>query len=54
MMSFKKEYFQEILNYLSISEEKFWEIVDSFRNPLFWKTNKNNQWEKINTISNNL
>jgi len=51
---FPKEYFHEILNYLSISEEKFWEIVDSFRNPLFWKTNKNNQWEKINTISNNL
>lgn len=51
---FPKEYFHEILNYLSINEDKFWDIVDSFRNPLFWKKNVNNQWEKINTISNNL
>ena len=47
---FPEIYYDEILQYLNISKNQFWEIVDSFRNPLFWKKNGNN-WSRINMIS---
>ena len=47
---FPEIYFDEILQYLNISENQFWEIVDSFRSPLFWKKNGDN-WTRINMIS---
>ena len=49
---FPEVYFQEILDYLNINKNKFWEIVDSFRNPLFWEKKDDGSWEKINTIDN--
>lgn len=33
---FPKKYFQEFLDYLDISEEHFWEVVDSWRAPHLW------------------
>tara|TARA_Y100001958_G_C21245237_1_gene574786 strand:+ start:23 stop:1210 length:1188 start_codon:yes stop_codon:yes gene_type:complete len=47
---FPEEYFSEILEYLDMEKSDFWNIVDSFRNPLFWKQNSNQEWEKINSI----
>lgn len=47
---FPEEYFSEILEYLDMEKSDFWKIVDSFRNPLFWKKNSNEEWEKINSI----
>lgn len=34
---FPKKYFQEFLEYLNITEEHFWEIVDSWRPPHLWE-----------------
>jgi N-acetyl sugar amidotransferase len=34
---FPKKYFKEFLEYLDISEEHFWEVVDSWRAPHLWK-----------------
>ena len=48
---FPEIYFEEILEYLDIEGTKFWEIVDKFRNPLFWEKT-NNQWSRINIIEN--
>ncbi len=42
--------FEEILNYLNITGEKFEEIVNKHRNKEIWKTNINNKWELINSI----
>ena len=42
--------FEEILNYLNITDEKFEEIVNKHRNKEIWKTNINNKWELISSI----
>lgn len=34
---FPKKYFREFLDYAELSEERFWEIVDSFRPPHLWE-----------------
>ena len=36
---FPKKYFKDFLDYINISEEVFWETIDSFRDPLLWKKN---------------
>jgi len=40
---FPKKYFQEILEYIGITEERFWETVDKFRSPHLWEK-KDSQW----------
>ncbi len=40
---FPKRYFTEYLQYLNITEEEFWRIVDKFRPPHLWQK-VNNQW----------
>jgi len=40
---FPKKYFQEILEYMGLTEERFWETVDKFRSPHLWEK-KGNQW----------
>ena len=47
---FPKKYFDEFLQYLDINQDKFWEIVDSWRSPHLW-TKKNNEWILKNPIS---
>ena len=41
-----KTYFKDILNYLSISEKKFFEIIDKFRSPHLWEKRKNKWYLK--------
>lgn len=40
---FPKKYYTEFLDYLNISDAKFWEIVDSWRPDHLWEK-KGNQW----------
>ena len=40
---FPKKYFKDFLEYLDISEDDFWQIVDSWRSEHLWKK-KNNEW----------
>lgn len=37
---FPRKYFKEFLEYIDITEERFWEIVDKFRSPHLWKQEK--------------
>lgn len=37
---FPKKYFQEVLDYMGITEERYWEVIDKARSP--------HLWEKIN------
>ncbi len=36
-LEFPKRYFKEVLEYLSLSEEEFFEITDEFRSPHLWE-----------------
>jgi len=47
---FPKKYFAEFLNYLDISEKKFWEIVDSYRPAHLWEK-KDGKWKLKHQIS---
>ena len=47
---FPKKYFKEFLNYLNISEKRFWLIVDSWRQKHIWKKDKKG-WKLRNPIS---
>ncbi len=41
---FPKKYFEDFLEYISIDEEKFKSIVDSFRSPHLWSKDQSNNW----------
>ncbi|MFN9110920.1 MAG: N-acetyl sugar amidotransferase [Bacteroidota bacterium] len=41
---FPQKYFQEFLDYIGISEERYWEVIDSARSPHLWHK-VNGQWE---------
>ena len=47
---FPKKYFNEFLDYLEISEEHFWNVVDSWRPKHLWKK-KNSKWTLKHPIS---
>jgi N-acetyl sugar amidotransferase len=47
---FPSKYFKDFLDYLNISEEHFWEVVDSWRSPHIWQK-VNNEWKLKHTIS---
>ena len=40
---FPKKYFNEILTYMNISEERFWERINKSRSPHLWKL-ENDEW----------
>ena len=46
---FPKKYFNDFLDYINITEQDYWDIVDSFRSPHLWKK-LGNKWELINKI----
>ena len=46
---FPKKYFKEFLDYIDISEKKFWETIDSFRSPHLW-TLKKKKWHLNKTV----
>lgn len=48
---FPKKYFQDFLDYLEITEEHFWNVVDSYRLPYIWKK-ENEEWKLRNTVFN--
>tara|TARA_B110000858_G_scaffold57759_1_gene67292 strand:+ start:726 stop:1931 length:1206 start_codon:yes stop_codon:yes gene_type:complete len=41
---FPNKYFKEFLEYIDLSEDKFWKILDSFRSPHLWSKNDKNKW----------
>ena len=41
---FPNKYFKEFLEYIDLSEDKFWEILNSFRSPHLWSKNNKNEW----------
>lgn len=47
---FPKKYFKEFLEYLAITENHFWEIVDSYRSPHIWEKVKG-KWKLKRQIS---
>ena len=49
---FPKKYFMETLNYLDITEDEFWKVIDSWRSPHIWKKN-NNDWELKKAVWSN-
>ena len=46
---FPKKYFKEMLNYMDITEERFWELIDKFRSPHIWKK-ENGEWKLRKTV----
>ena len=46
---FPKKYYQDFLNYCDISEDKFNEVIDSWRNDNIWKF-ENNEWKLKNPV----
>ena len=40
---FPRKYFKEFLDYINISEEKYWTIIDKARPPHLWRK-KNGKW----------
>lgn len=40
---FPKKYFKEFLDYLDITEEYFWQVIDSWRPPHLWEK-RNSEW----------
>jgi N-acetyl sugar amidotransferase len=46
---FPSLYFKETLEYLNITEEGYWEIIDSWRSPHLWKK-KDGVWELRNVV----
>jgi len=41
---FPAKFFQEILEYMEISEERFWEVIDAARSPHLWEKTADGQW----------
>ena len=46
-----KTFFKDILEYLDMSENYFWEIIERHRNPNIWEKTINNKWKLKATIS---
>lgn len=42
---FPKDYFDEFLHFLSISEDEFWETVEKFRNLDIWEKSSDGDWK---------
>ena len=47
---FPKKYFKDFLDYLDISEDYFWQIIDSYRAPHLWKK-VNGEWKLRHTVN---
>jgi N-acetyl sugar amidotransferase len=48
---FPEKYFQEILEYMGITEARFWEVIDQARSPHLWKK-ENGAWVLRHKIQN--
>jgi hypothetical protein len=47
---FPKKYFDEILDYLSIDKDEFFNIADKFRSPHLWKK-VNGEWKLRHNVN---
>jgi len=47
---FPAKYFKTFLEYCDITEEYFWEVIDSWRSPHLWEL-KNNEWKLRHKVS---
>ena len=47
---FPKKYFQECLDYMGITEDRFWEVIDGARSPHLWGK-QNNEWTLSHKVS---
>ena len=41
---FPKKYFKDLLEYMDMTEKRFWELIDKFRSPHIWKK-ENGEWK---------
>ena len=41
---FPKKYFKEVLDFMQITEERYWEVIDNARSPHLWEK-KSDKWE---------
>jgi hypothetical protein len=41
---FPKKYFQDVLDYMGITEERYWEVIDKARSPHLWEK-VNGEWK---------
>ena len=46
---FPTRFFAEVINYLDISVEDFFETIDKFRNPLLWEKIDTHKWKMKHT-----
>ena len=42
---FPKKYFSDFLNYCSIEEQEFWEVIDTWRSDHIWFQNEMGEWK---------
>jgi hypothetical protein len=47
---FPRKYFKEILEYMDINEERFWNLANKARSPHLWQK-KNGEWKLRHTVS---
>jgi hypothetical protein len=47
---FPSKYFKEFLEYISLTEEEFHEICDSFRPPVLWEKDASGQWKQLHVV----
>lgn len=48
---FPKKYFREVLNYLDITEDYFWNVVDAYRAPHLWERLPDGEWKLKHRVS---
>jgi N-acetyl sugar amidotransferase len=46
---FPQKYFKDFLEYLNISEQRFWEVIDSYRSPHLWEK-IDGEWKLKNQV----
>ena len=46
---FPKKYFKDILDYMGITEERFWEVIDKARSPHLWKK-EDGKWRLLHQV----
>jgi N-acetyl sugar amidotransferase len=47
---FPHKFYHEFLEYIDITEEEFWNVVDRFRSPHIWQKESDGKWKLKNTI----
>ena len=50
-MEFTDRYLKDFLEYIDITEEHFWEVVNRYRNPNIWHK-VNGEWKLKKVVSN--